>query len=1215
MYKRVAIDSTMSLQNIRSRSTQTLSPEPESVGERTRFQLSPLTESTINEELSRIDLYNRTNVVKINRDILNQAAKWKKSEWIQFIMSMIPITQWLSSYNWKSDLIIDVLGGTMISVMSVPQSLAYGMLVGVPPSYGLITGIIGPLVYATFGTSRHSSPGAFAIVSLMVGGAVESFAQGFYATDDQTCCRGQSAPVSQTDAIAISTSITLLVGIFQILFGIMNAGLLSVWLSDHLVQGLTSGAAIHVLTSQIKSITNIRTLPTTSEPFQLVQFYLCFFHQMHTAQYQSVLCSMICFGLLALSAYVIDPQLRRRKVPVKFPMELIIVIGSTLVVALGKVNIPTVGHVEGGIPAPKFPPMTSAGSLATSAMSIAVISFVIHIALCKLVSKRLNYVINPNQEWLALGLMHTTSSFFGCFAGGSSLGRTMMQVNCGTKTQLSTIVCSIVLTIFVLGAAKYIFYLPKAVLAVIVVFAMKDLFFQTAAAFDIRRKSFFDFLIFIVTFTSVLILNVNFGLVVGVAFALLTVVFRSQWADSTLLGRIKGTNHFRGLSHYGAAVEIPGIKVFRFDAPLYFANSELFLSRIHSTCGINPIIVKGKIAEEEKKNREAEKKRRQNDLEAPLVTKDETQLEIKGERVKKLGSDRSASRKEEFEITQLTHIILDCSSIPYIDLMGKDSLMQVFTDYKSIDIEVLFANTKETVRQILDSTDFFEKVPPNRMFVSLTDAVNQAKLEQQGKYNGDDQSGRTILKPAAIAQPIAKSVAQKTAPLNNDTVLPRTQSTSLLTGIDNSLQEHLDTVSDTRMQQLLIHLLLLLLTTTRGEVLVDVSPNSIAHLFKRELSAIHDRLIRISPPPFHSTYLGLELKVDHIQLVDLHMPRISYELIAPDVINLKLLGGSARLLGQYSAQYKTKREGQFEFIMTDFHFSMPVRRSTPNYQLTPDAACSLELDESRVVMTPAFPEQITKNIRTSMLHTINDQVCKEAEKFVERFSKRLANSVKLLDISEGDHPSTVDVVVNLHNPPADEQAIRISVTESLINSELAKLSTGAETRFLWNSVPELAEHLRNSEFGDGHIESSLRDRPTIRLADEILVVLPITTTFSRVAHALFNVDTDVVLIMRNPMVSAPNADGRIEWSSDFELRSVEIVKISASRKFGAFFATPLDAKIEANKPFIENILSKYLRGALPIQLNGLTWNHSHRLKHINPDSLTFSIMPHFAPPV
>uniref|UniRef100_A0A8R1ESH9 Sulfate_transp domain-containing protein n=1 Tax=Caenorhabditis japonica TaxID=281687 RepID=A0A8R1ESH9_CAEJA len=215
-------------------------------------------------------------------------------------------------------------------------------------------------------------------------------------------------------------------------------------------------------------------------------------------------------------------------------MELILVVSTTLTVQFTRQTawhfpINTVGRFKSGFPMPVLPPLKDPIGMMGSAISIAIISFVMHISLCRIVSKKYQYVVSSNQEWLALGTMHTTSSFFGCFAGGSSLGRTMMQVKIGTRTQLSTIICSCVLIIFVTVASGLLEHLPKPVLASIVVVAMKDLFVQIYTCSKLRKKNFVDYLIFATTFTSVVVLNVNYGLIIGVVFELLTVVLRSQW--------------------------------------------------------------------------------------------------------------------------------------------------------------------------------------------------------------------------------------------------------------------------------------------------------------------------------------------------------------------------------------------------------------------------------------------------------------------------------------------------------------------------------------------------------------------------------------------------------------------------------------------------------------------------------------------------------------
>ncbi|KJH47001.1 STAS domain protein [Dictyocaulus viviparus] len=623
-------------------------------------------------------MLDRSHHVAFNRKLRGiwkiEVLKWRLSDWIHFWKSRVPITKWLPMYNWREDLRADIIGGFMLSVMSLPQGLAYGYLVGVPPIYGIITTIFGPIVYTIFGTSKHTSPGCFAIVALMVGGIVEQFA-GDKTTQGASnmthsmsiCCRTNASAIPPEKAVSIATSVTLLIGLLQIFFGLLNAGLLAVWLSDHLVQGLTSGAAVHVLTSQLKSMTGIEGVPPTSEAFGLIK-------------------------------------------------------------------------VESGFPSPRVPPLDRVTEMIWPATTIAIISFVIHIALAKLISRKLNYEVDANQEWFALGAMNSIACFFGCFAGGSSLGRTMMQVKFGTKSQMSTVVCCSIM----------------AILASIIVVAMKDLFIQLVKGFCLCRESIVDFMIFLVTLVAVIVIDVNNGLIIGISFALL--------ADSTCMGRIPGTSDFKGLGHYRSAEEIPGIKVVRFDAPLYFANAELFILSVYNACGLNPILVRSKLNE----RAAAESARSsESDRKHGLKSSRDMQLRVVGRRVADETSDPMPEDPVEHVVTQLTHIIIDCSSIPYVDLMGKDALAQTYADYSTIDITVLMANCKVAVRQLFETTDFYQKVPKNRMFVNVNDAVIQALKEQRARFPDQilaDQGDAAQIHKA----PVAHSPPQRTIISGNE---------------------------------------------------------------------------------------------------------------------------------------------------------------------------------------------------------------------------------------------------------------------------------------------------------------------------------------------------------------------------------------------------------------------------------------------------------------
>uniref|UniRef100_A0AC35FDH2 STAS domain-containing protein n=1 Tax=Panagrolaimus sp. PS1159 TaxID=55785 RepID=A0AC35FDH2_9BILA len=712
----------------------------------------------------------------------HQVLKWNLHEWGGFFKARVPIIEWLPSYDFKNDLVSDIIGGLMVSIMSIPQGLAYGFLVGLPPVFGLYSSIVPPLIYAFLGTSKHASPGAFAILALMVGSIVEQLRNdpllpindNNNTTEPMCCSENKTIADSEgldLEVLAIVSCVTFMTGIIQILLGMLNAGLLAVWLSDHLVQGLTSGAAIHVLTSQLKSMTGIPNLPKTSDPNGIIKFYSCFFENIQNISAPETICSVICVFCLVFSKEFLD-KVFSKWIKIKVPMELFVVVFSTLLnyTAEGtdyQFGLKHVGKVTSGMHTPFLPGFRYYDKVAGTAFSIAIISFVIHIALAKLISKKESYPLDANQEWLALGTMNTVGSFFGCFAGGSSLSRTMTQFKLKTKSQLSTVVCAVVLIGVVYGLSFCFYYLPLPVLSCIVVVALKDLLVQIFSSFSLFGQSFIDFLIWFVTFVAVVLVNVNFGLIIGVSFALLTVIFRSQWPESSLLGRIPGTTDFKGKLHYKDAEEVPGIFVFRFDAPLYFANAELFLSRVRDIVNIQPFVIavdlkkktNQEMAHQENQSKRELKQRnsvRQAEptLREPLIPqqhggKSQIELIYKGSRretksQRALDSQKSTTTNPAQSDTStnennihITHIIIDCSSFPYIDLMGLDALGQVHSEFAALSIQVYFACCKVSVRQSFEQTDFYKKVPKTHLFVSVWDAVNQAQKDRSVMCNAN----------------------------------------------------------------------------------------------------------------------------------------------------------------------------------------------------------------------------------------------------------------------------------------------------------------------------------------------------------------------------------------------------------------------------------------------------------------------------------------------
>ncbi|KAK0412346.1 hypothetical protein QR680_006160 [Steinernema hermaphroditum] len=711
------------------------------------------------EQFDKIHGFRRVNlsIMRLIVYKLTVIRKWRRLEYFHFLECRIPFISWIRSYSLKTDLFSDVIGGLMVSIMSIPQGLAYGFLVGLPPIHGLYTSIVGPLIYSFLGTSKHVAPGAFAIIALMVGAVVEQFST---LTDPAVsgvdtnatsalCCSEKQVDVNPDDAIAIASTLTLLVGVFQvstlialpelnavmqILLGILNAGVLAVWLSDHLVMGLTSGAAFHVLTSQLKTMTGVEGLPRTSDPLGIIKFYMCFFNNIKTIKTAPTIASVICVICLVFSKEIVDPVFKKWS-KIKFPMELFVVVFSILLCWLSdgskySLGLSTVGRVGSGMAKPFLPDISRASDMLLPVISIAIVCFVIHIALAKLIAKKLNYQIDANQARMARAWY---DEFYLVFLR-------VFCWRCFFESNNDSVVY---------GAASFFYYLPKPVLACIVVVALKDLFKQIGQARTLFRQSIVDFLIWKVTFLSVILVNVNWGLIIGVSFALLTVVFRSQWAESTCLGRIPTTNDFKGLAHYRSAEEVPGIKIFRFDAPLYFANAELFVNRLHCATGLDPLIVVEKLKESNARAKKREEQkcspgRERKALLAGEEEKSEIQLTVRRRYVNAEPSEKDKvvhsqpdDPQAEADLVQLTHIIIDCSSFPYVDLMGIDALSQAHAEYSAINLRVFYCSCKIALRQLFETSDFYKRVPKSNIFVSITDAVSQAQHEQQSKWNQD----------------------------------------------------------------------------------------------------------------------------------------------------------------------------------------------------------------------------------------------------------------------------------------------------------------------------------------------------------------------------------------------------------------------------------------------------------------------------------------------
>nr|XP_042905428.1 sulfate transporter isoform X1 [Parasteatoda tepidariorum]XP_042905429.1 sulfate transporter isoform X2 [Parasteatoda tepidariorum] len=461
----------------------------------------------------------------------------------RFIKAALPIARWLPDYSIKNDLFLDFLTGVTLLIMHVPQGMAYAQLSAVSPVYGLYTSFYPVLVYVLLGTSRHVSMGTFAISSLLAGTEVEYIHQqemlqyklqmdswnSIANATNSTIMPGLNPPIVH-DKIHIAMILTFCVGILQTAMGLCRLGYLTSFMSDEMISAFITGTVVHIFTSQLKPFTGA-AVPKHSGPFNVIMTWISFFETIDTINYVVFLmaiCSLVF--LIVVKELVNGILLKDFKVPI--PAELILVIAGTLIskfMCLHEChNVDIVGFTPTGLKAPDLPPFELVPKILTSSMILSIICAATTLSMVLIYSKKYEYEVDTSQELIAYGVGGIVSSFFYCFPSCGSLSRSAMQESSGGKTQLSSFVSCILMLVVLLFLGPQFEPLPSCVLSAVIVMSLKSMLVYFG---DLKRAwtaSKLDASVWVVTFLSVIILDMDYGLIIGILFSLITVLFRSQ---------------------------------------------------------------------------------------------------------------------------------------------------------------------------------------------------------------------------------------------------------------------------------------------------------------------------------------------------------------------------------------------------------------------------------------------------------------------------------------------------------------------------------------------------------------------------------------------------------------------------------------------------------------------------------------------------------------
>ncbi|XP_067040466.1 prestin-like isoform X3 [Acropora muricata] len=678
------------------------------------------------------------------------------------LKSWFPIIEWLPCYDVRRDLAHDIAGGLTVAIMHIPQGLAYAMLASLPAVTGLYTAFVPILVYMAMGTSRHLSLGTFAVVCLMVGHVVERETEHFSAvvpaapTPQTIIDKSSGAGLlrssiykeeannsfpSQEDMLdekklELAIALSLLVGLFQFVMGVLKLGFVAVYLSDPIISGFTTGAAVLVFTSQIKHILGLN-IPRYSGAFALVQTYIFLFKNITLSIPGAIITGVVCITLLIVLKFVSEKLKHKMKFPI--PAELIVVVLGTLVSYLVHLNekfqVPILGKIPIGIRAPSAPSFMLMRKMVPDAIVIAIVIFATNVSLAKTFARRNNYVIDSNQELLACGSANIMGSFFSCFPVSASLSRSAIQESIA-RTQLCTIPVVAVVILVLLFIARLFYHLPKAILAAVIIVALKGLFLQFSRLKQLWKICKPDAVVWFSAWLGVILLGIDVGLGVGVVMALVVVIWKSSRPPASLLGQIPDTGIYRDLQRIPSARAVPGVKIFRFESAVFYANSEYFRSSLieltgidpqnpnkHSSVGINSSIhYRPNVCHPESPSIEITRPEASDFPAADEIF----QFQQNGEIQVMMDDSEDRENFSGNNSTPIHAVIVDASTFNFIDTQGVNTLLQLGVEFEKIGVKFYLAHCRYHIRKMLEKAGFIARIGTEHLFVSVHDAVTHA---------------------------------------------------------------------------------------------------------------------------------------------------------------------------------------------------------------------------------------------------------------------------------------------------------------------------------------------------------------------------------------------------------------------------------------------------------------------------------------------------------
>ncbi|MBL1293206.1 MAG: sulfate permease [Thiotrichales bacterium] len=478
---------------------------------------------------------------------------------IDMFKRLIPAISWLTEYTSKQ-FGQDITAAVIVTVLLIPQSLAYALLAGVPPEVGLYASIFPLVAYALLGTSRTLSVGPVAIISLMtatsLGGVVE---------------------LGITDYLTAAITLALMSGVFLIVMGLLKFGFITNFLSHSVISGFISASGIIIALSQMKHILAIDMHGDT-----LLELVPSFFDNLNQTHLVTLILGVaVIVFLLAAKKYAgcVFSKLnflsgRTETITKTAPIFGVLAsIAAVYYLSLENSGVAITGTIPAGLPSLTFslPSLELMQALAAPAILISLIGYIESISVGKTLASKRREKIDPNQELIGLGAANIASSVSGAFPVTGGFSRSVVNFDAGAATQAASIFAAIGIALASLFLTPILYYLPKAALAATIIVAVISLI-----DFSILRKTWnfakSDFIAVLATFILTLLYGVEVGVTSGILASIALHLYRTSKPHVAEVGLIEGTQHFRNIHRY-ETVTIPQLLTLRPDESLFFVNT------------------------------------------------------------------------------------------------------------------------------------------------------------------------------------------------------------------------------------------------------------------------------------------------------------------------------------------------------------------------------------------------------------------------------------------------------------------------------------------------------------------------------------------------------------------------------------------------------------------------------------------------------------------